>query len=168
MEFGKWRTEGGKMIWRQRDSLGFGNRFIWNKLGNCGCFHALPTSRRNKRLQSLRRGLRIEPDGTILIAQDRRHALVNGSHEFVRRAGNHRHGIPRAKPGKTKGLIIGVVNERCLLVGPLVKAVDGYKAWLCGNMLMNVTSMKIPWLQRVIGEQATEVAQPRHDDVLDF
>ena len=87
--------------------------------------HPVPISRGNQRLQLRRGSLWIKPCGVVLVAQDRRHSMVNGPHEIVGGAGNHRHRAVQPKPRETKQSIIREMNQRRLLVRPLVKPIGG-------------------------------------------
>ena len=54
--------------------------------------------------------------------------MMDGPHEIVGRAGNHRHRVARPKPGKTKKPIIAKVNESRLFVRPLITTIGGNQA----------------------------------------
>ena len=51
--------------------------------------------------------------------------MMDGPHEIVGSAGNHRHRAVQPKPRKTKQSIIREMNQRRLLVRPLVKPIGG-------------------------------------------
>lgn len=50
---------------------------------------------------------------------------MDGPHEIVGSAGNHRHRAVQPKPRETKQPIIREMNERRLLVRPLIETIGG-------------------------------------------